>query len=94
MELTAKQKEWQPHLEAIESFDGTAADYARLHGLNLKQLYFYRSAIARRTNTAQFVRVKSSTAELAGVHVQLPNGVRLVLPSLAEPGLLERLAAL
>jgi hypothetical protein len=42
MELTKKQRFWKRHLDALESFDGTTAEYARLHGLEPKKLYVYR----------------------------------------------------
>lgn len=94
MELTAKQQEWLGHVEASETFDGTAADYAREQGLDIGQLYFYRSTIAaKRSKPSAFVAATPVTAD-AGVHVQLPNGVRLRLSDLSEPRLLERLAAL
>ena len=46
--------------------------------------------------TSGFVRVTTSTTASisSGVTVWLPNGVRLSLPSLEQPGLLERLARL
>ena len=99
MELTKTQKLWKSHLDALERFDGSTAEYARLHNLDVKKLYIYKSAIRERLATASargaFVRVTStSTTMQTGVTVVLPNGVRLSLPDIREPGLLERLARL
>ncbi len=99
MDLTKKQRYWKTHLDALESFAGSAADYARLHDLEVMKLYVYKTAIRARLEgqeaTTGFVRVTtSSTASISpGVTVWLPNGVRLSLPVL-EAGLLERLADL
>ncbi len=100
MELTKKQEEWRPHVEAAAAFDGSAADYARLHSLDLKKLYFYKRSIEQRKTTQQvagFVRARPAARSLAsevGVHVQLPNGVRLLVPDLSDSDLLERLSRL
>ena len=100
MELTKKQRFWKRHLDALESFEGTTAEYARLHGLEPKKLYVYKTAIRERlamqTSAGGFVQVTTSTTASmsSGVTVWLPNGVRLSLPSLDQAGLLERLARL
>ena len=99
MELTKKQQFWKQHLDALEAFEGSAADYARLHGLEAKKLYVYKTAIRERLatqTTTGFVRVTTSTTASisSGVTVWLRNGVRLSLPDLDRPGLLERLARL
>jgi hypothetical protein len=102
MELTKKQQFWKAHLDALDLFEGSAADYARLHDLEVKKLYVYKTAIRERLAThevsqSSFLRVTTSaTASMsaAGVTVWLPNGVRLSLESLEQPGLLERLAGL
>ena len=100
MELTKKQRYWKAHLDALEGFEGSAADYARQHDLEVKKLYVYKTAIRERleaqaVTTGGFVRVTTTTAASmsSGVTVSLPNGVRMTLPELA-PSLLERLAAL
>ena len=101
MELTKKQRFWKRHLDALESFEGTAAEYARLHGLQAKKLYVYKTAIRERqavleVSGSEFVRVTTATSASmsSGVTVVLANGVRLSLPNLDQPGLLERLARL
>lgn len=99
MELTRKQQYWKAHLDALETFEGSAADYARLHDLEVKKLYVYKTAIRERLEAqgehGAFVRVTTSSATMhTGVKVALPNGVRLSLPDLNAPGLLERLARL
>ena len=39
MELTPEQEYWKTHIDALESFEGSAVDYARLHDLDAKKLY-------------------------------------------------------
>lgn len=97
MELTQKQAYWKSHLEAAESFDGSLVDYARAHDLEVKKLYVYKTALRERseiTTTSAFVRVSQRSVSTAGVGVTLPNGVKLTLPNVDQPGLLERLAHL
>lgn len=111
-DLTKKQRYWRAHLAALEEFDGSAAEYARLHGLQAKKLYVYKTKLrecAQRMETSpapqeqaspapqeqassEFVRVTTTTLSMrSGVTVWLPNDVRLSLPNLEAPGLLERL---
>ncbi|MEQ9587962.1 MAG: hypothetical protein RJS97_08410 [Parvibaculaceae bacterium] len=102
MALTKNQLYWKSHLEALQSFDGTAAEYARLHDLEVKKLYVYKSWWRDHGGEVEqaasgFVRVTTQTAQAQyspGVQVMLPNGVRLGLPDVTAPGLLERLARL
>lgn len=98
-ELTKQQARWKTHVDALEEFDGTAAEYARHHDLDVKKLYVYKAQLQKRVagsvSTAKFVPVTSSALNgHHGVIVALPNGVRLALPNLDAPGLLERLAHL
>jgi len=97
--LTKKQRYWKAHLEELESFEGSAADYARLHDVPAKKLYVYKTQLRKLEETsevsADFVKVTRTTASVSSAAtVSLPNGVRLTLPSLDVPGLLERLARL
>ena len=100
LELTKNQAFWKKHLDALQRYDGTAAEYARQHGLEPKKLYVYKASIQKRLafqsqTTTSFVRVTTAqTTVPMGVTVSLPNGVRLGLPDLEAPGLLERLAQL
>ena len=101
MELTQKQEYWKTHIDALDSFDGSAVDYARLHNLDAKKLYVFKTALRKKAELADgsgFIQVKNTqtlTMGLpAGVSVVLPNGVRLTLPTIDQPGLLERLARL
>lgn len=98
-ELTEKQAYWQAHLHALEKFEGTAVDYAREHKLDVHQLYAYKKRLKEGTvsavRAARFVPVTGpSMSRPGGIVVALPNGVRLALPNLDTPGLLERLARL
>ncbi len=97
--LTEKQAYWKRHLEAAQSFNGTLADYARAHDLSRKKLYVYKTQLRKLEQTPAisggFVKVTTPAVKApAPVTVSLANGVRLTLPSLEVPGLLERLARL
>ena len=102
--LTEKQAYWKAHLEAAESYEGSLADYARAHDLSAKTLYGYKTRIRKREFAAGrsngFVKVTPPAAASlplstpSPVTVSLPNGVRLTLPDLDLPELLERLARL
>jgi hypothetical protein len=102
MTLTKKQQYWKAHLDALEEFAGTAADYARLKDLNPKKLYVYKTKLrtlqaASTPNRSSFVEVKAAlmpNPASTEVVVALPNGVRLLIPNLALPDLLEDLAGL
>ena len=102
MTPTKKQLFWKSHIEALEAFDGSAAEYARLHDLEAKKLYVYKSWWRDHGNEVEqaesgFVRMTTPTTQAqyrAGVQVMLPNGVRLALADVSAPGLLERLARL
>ena len=101
MELTQKQAYWKAHIEAADDFDGSLADYARLHDLEVKQLYVYKTSLREKAALAEstgFVQVTTRSRQTmtmnTGMNVTLPNGVRLSLPDVNAPGLLERLARL
>jgi hypothetical protein len=98
-DLTKRQAFWKRHLDALKEFDGTAVEYARRHGVDVRALYGYKKRLkkraARPVRTARFVAVRPAAAiDNPGVVVALRNGVRLALPDLEAPGLLERLARL
>jgi len=101
MELTQKQLFWKEHLKAAEQFDGPLIDYARLHKLDAKKLYAFKGVLRDKAVVASgFVKV-SPASHVVQVHkdeqsvaVMLPNGVKLSVPSIDQPGLLERLAQL
>ncbi len=97
--LTEKQVYWKRHVEAAQSFDGTLADYARAHDVSRKKLYVYKTQLRKLEEASVvstgFVKVTSPASKISlPVTVSLPNGVRLTLPSLEVPGLLEQLARL
>jgi hypothetical protein len=102
MELTQKQLFWQGHLAAAEQFDGPLADYAKLHKLDAKKLYVFKGVLRDKTVVpSSFVKVSPQPSGVVQVRrdepsvaVMLPNGVKLSLPSIDQPGLLERLAKL
>jgi len=101
MDLTPKQEFWKTHIDALQSFEGSTVDYARLHDLDAKKLYVFKTALRKKTELANgsgFVQVKKTQTLTLGmpasVSVILPNGVHLSLPNVDQPGLLERLARL
>ena len=101
MELTPKQEYWKTHIDALEKFDGNAVDYARLHDLDAKKLYVFKIALRKKAESEDgsgFVQVKKPQTPTVGmpadVSIVLPNGVRLSLPTIDQPGLLERLSRL
>lgn len=101
MELTQKQLFWKEHLEAAERFDGPLIDYARLHKLDAKKLYTFKGVLRDKAAVVSgFVKVLPASnvvqahRDERSVAVMLPNGVKLSVPSIDQPGLLERLAQL
>ena len=96
--LTEKQAYWKTHLEAARSFDGSLVDYARAHDLSAKKLYVYKTQLRKLEEASEvsgFVKVTTPAAKTSSpVTVSLPNGVRLTVPSLDVPDLLEQLARL
>ena len=74
------------------------ADYARAYDLSSKTLYGYKTRFRRREEAGEsstgFVKVIAPATPPSPVTVSLPNGVRLTLPGLDLPELLERLARL
>ena len=102
MELTKKQRYWQAHLDALEVFEGTAAAYARLHDLNPKKLYVYKTKLrgsqaSSTPSASSFVEVQATTMRSpasSDVMVALPNGVRLLIPHPVLPDVLGHLAGL
>lgn len=97
-DLTEKQRYWKSHLDALEMFEGSAAEYARLHDVSVKKLYVYKTQIRRFAESSEmttgFLKVTTSSNVSSPVTVSLPNGVRLSLPDVNAPGFLERLARL
>lgn len=99
--LTKKQRFWKQHLDALASYEGSTADYAREHDLNPKKLYVFKSAIAKKEHAASgdaFTQVNLAAGtpviDSAQITITLPNRVTLSVPSLEAPDLLERLAQL
>ena len=60
-ELTKKQALWKSHVDALDAFAGSTAEYARQHDLDVKRLYFFKAQLRKRVgpaaNTARFVPV-------------------------------------
>lgn len=98
-ELTAKQAFWLDHIKQAQASGQSYKAYAQQQGLNIKALYNWVVTLRRRgfledkPEPSVFVRVatpedktavKASTDPSQPVLVQLPNGIRLQLPSLNQ----------
>lgn len=81
--ITERQRYWLDHILAAEAFNGTLVEYARVECLKVKDLYQWKTLLARRGVIAgkadkpkAFVAVRESPAASKATLV-LPNGVRL-----------------
>ncbi|MEM1174025.1 MAG: hypothetical protein AAGI27_04380 [Pseudomonadota bacterium] len=85
--ITQRQQYWLDHIRAAGDFDGSIADYARSEGLKPKELYQWKTLLAKRgllngvtledaaASASGFVRV-IAPARPHGMSLVLPNGVR------------------
>lgn len=79
--ISERQQFWLEHVQAAVHSDHSQAEYARTHGLKVKDLYQWKTLLTRRGFTfdeqppSGFVSVRSSPA--AALTLVLPNGVRL-----------------
>ncbi|MBA3562420.1 MAG: hypothetical protein H0W33_00120 [Gammaproteobacteria bacterium] len=86
-ELSERQQYWLEHITAADASDGTLVAYAAAHELNVKDLYQWKTAFARRgvlpgkAGKRAFVRVATPPPPAAALptscSITLPNGVRL-----------------
>ena len=83
-DLTERQRTWLKHIEAAASSGGTLAAYATANGLEVKQLYQWKTALRRRgllpdKRRSAFVMVATPTALVSptSCSITLPNGVRV-----------------
>ena len=83
--ITERQQYWLEHIRAAERFDGTLVDYASSEGLKVKDLYQWKTLLARRGVIARedekpkaFVAVRG-TATTSKAALVLPNGARIEL---------------
>jgi len=81
--ITERQQYWLDHILAGEAFNGTLVEYAGVEGLKVKDLYQWKTLLARRGVIAgkvdkpkAFVAVRETVAANKTALV-LPNGVRL-----------------
>ena len=96
--ITRRQQHWLDHIKAADASDGTLVAYAAAHKLKVKDLYQWKTALARRgllpskEPKPAFVAVAPPPQEVrrTSCSITLPNGVRLQLtgnldgPSLSE----------
>jgi len=97
--ITERQQFWLEHVEAAAAHDGSIADYARSEGLKPKELYQWKTLLARRgllepldplATPPNFVRVIAPARPL-GMSLVLTNGVRLEWHGDLSPEQLETL---
>lgn len=83
--ITKRQRYWLNHIKAADASDGSLVAYAAAHQLKVKDLYQWKTALARRgflpskRSEPAFVPVAPAPPAVlgAGCKVTLPNGVRL-----------------
>ena len=83
--ITKRQRYWLNHIKAADASDGSLVEYAAVHKLKVKDLYQWKTVLARRgflpskTSEPAFVAVSPTvpTALPSSCNIMLPNGVRL-----------------
>lgn len=97
-QITERQQYWLEHIKAADASDGSLVAYAASHDLKVKDLYQWKTALARRgllpgkAVKPAFVPVAACPAP-ASCSLTLPNGVRLTFSGSLEAGLLQEILA-
>jgi len=97
--LTERQAEWLAILKACQSSGKSMAAYARDNDLVVKDLYTWKTVlvtkgILSRTDSVGFVKamIKKPVSHAGEYRVELPNGITVVMPGVAdEAGLMNLL---
>lgn len=83
-EITERQQLWLDHIKAADASDGSLVAYATAHDLKVKDLYQWKTVLARRgllpgkTRKPAFVPVARPSSSLpTSCSITLRNGVRL-----------------
>ena len=83
--ITERQQYWLDHIRAANRFEGTLVEYAKGEGLKVKDLYQWKTLLARRGVIARkgdkpkaFVAVRE-TVTASKATLVLPNGSRIEL---------------
>lgn len=83
-EITERQQAWLDHIKAADASDGSLVAYAAAHDLKVKDLYQWKTALARRgllpgkTRKPAFVPVARRSSSLpTSCSITLRNGVRV-----------------
>ena len=78
--ITERQQHWLNHLKASEEAGSSLADYAKANDLKVKDLYQWKTSLAKRgfwpSPNSSFVSVKAKSSS-ATCSMILPNGIRL-----------------
>ncbi len=81
--ITQRQQYWLGHIRAAEDFDGRIADYSRSEDLKPKELYQWKTLLAKRgllEDTAAADTAASASGFLRVIAPARPLGISLVLP--------------
>jgi len=105
--ITKRQSYWREHVLAAEAFEGTIVQYAALHNLKTKDIYQWKTALAKRGflpktehKATDFVAVKSvehtnpvepDTLPAVQCRLTLPCGSVLEYFTSVEPAALSKL---
>ena len=79
-QITERQQCCLDHIKAALDSDGTHSDYSRAHGLNVKELYQWKTTLMQRgllipaPDDSNFVPVVNDSSSRT---IQLPNGARI-----------------
>lgn len=78
--ITERQQHWLNHLKASEEAGSSLADYAKANNLKVKDLYQWKTSLAKRrflsSPNSSFVSVKAKPSSTMYSMI-LPNGIRL-----------------
>lgn len=96
-----RQQHWQQHIEAADASRGTLVSYAAAHDLNAKDLYRWKTVLARRgvlpakVRKPAFVAVANRPASTTPTNcsITLPNGVQLQVAGNLDAAMLTQLLA-
>ncbi len=87
--MTDRQRYWLTHINAVEYFDGSIADYARTHQLSIRDVYNWRSKLTKlgiwqpADKAPDFIQVKQTnndeSSSVSSCTVTFSNGSRLEL---------------
>ena len=94
--ITERQQYWLNHLTAAHDSNGTVIEYAEANGLKVKDLYQWKTLLAKRghwtTPACGFVPISSNRSRSSCCLV-LPNGARLEFLGELRPEIIRSIVA-